>query len=54
MREKNLDLFINKLEKSNVVSLAKNRAENTRDEVLSFLSIPSHSEVVKLERKIIP
>lgn len=49
---KNLDLFINKLEKTGVVSLAKNTAENTRDGVLSFLSIPSQSEVVKLERKI--
>lgn len=49
---KNLDLFVNKLENSSVVSLAKNRAENTRDGILSLLSIPSQSEVVKLERKI--
>lgn len=49
---KNLDLFINKLEKTGVVSLAKNTAGNTRDGVLSLLHIPSQSEVVKLERKI--
>lgn len=49
---KNLDLFVNKLENSTVVSLAKIRAENTRDGILSLLSIPSQSEVVKLERKI--
>ena len=50
---KNIDIFINKLEKTGVVSLAKNTAENTRDGMLSFLSIPSQSEVVKLERKVI-
>lgn len=47
-----LDNFVGSIEKSNLVSAAKHRAENTRNEILSFLSIPSQNEVTKLEKKI--
>jgi polyhydroxyalkanoate synthesis regulator phasin len=49
---KNLDHFMVKIEKSNWISKARLKAENTRANVFSLLSIPSQSEVEKLEKKI--
>ncbi len=50
---KNLNAFVNVFEKNDFLSRAKLKAENTRDEVLSFLKIPSQAEVEKLERKVV-
>ncbi|MFO1518629.1 MAG: hypothetical protein U1F57_03030 [bacterium] len=49
---KSLDGFVNLVEKSDLLSLAKNKAESTRNEILSFFSIPSQTDVEKLEKKI--
>ena len=49
---KSLDSFVKTFEKSDFFSLAKTKAESTRNGILSFLSIPSHTEVEKLEKKV--
>lgn len=50
---KSFDSFVNKIEKTNFIEQAKEKAENTRNELLSFLSIPSQNEVERLEKKIV-
>lgn len=50
--KKNLDDLISRLNTSEFVARARVRALNTKDQVLSILSIPTQSEVVKLSRKI--
>lgn len=50
---KSFDHFVLKIEKSDIYSKAKTTAENTRAGILSLLSIPSQSEVEKLEKKIV-
>lgn len=50
---KNFDTLVSKIVKSEIFSKAKATAENTRAGILSFLSIPSQSEVEKLEKKIV-
>jgi polyhydroxyalkanoate synthesis regulator phasin len=41
------------LNESGLIQTAKQTVLKTRKEVLSFLSIPTHDEVVKLEKKIV-
>ena len=50
--KKNVDDLISRINTSDLFAKAKVRAVNTKDQVLSILSIPSQSEVVKLSRKI--
>lgn len=50
--KKNLDELIDRLNASELLARAKATALNTKDQVLSILSIPNQSEVVKLSRKI--
>lgn len=50
--KKNLDDLIDRLNASELLAKAKATALNTKDQVLSILSIPNQSEVVKLSRKI--
>jgi sugar-specific transcriptional regulator TrmB len=50
--KKNLDDLIDRLSTSDLLAKAKATALNTKDQVLSILSIPNQSEVVKLSRKI--
>lgn len=49
---KNLDDLIDKLNTSEILAKARATALNTKDQVLSLLSIPNQSEVIKLSRKI--
>jgi len=49
---KSLDHFVKLVEKSDIVFKAKSRAESTRNGILSFFSIPSQTEVEKLEKKV--
>lgn len=50
--KKNLNDLIGRLNASEIFAKAKATALNTKDQVLSILSIPNQSEVVKLSRKI--
>lgn len=50
--KKNLDELVARINSSDLLAKAKVRASNTKDHVLSILSIPSQDEVVKLSRKI--
>lgn len=50
--KKNLDDLISRFSSSEILARAKVTALNTKNQVLSILSIPSQSEVVKLSRKI--
>lgn len=49
---KNLDDLIDRISASDLFARAKATALNTKDTVLSLLSIPNQNEVVKLSRKI--
>jgi len=49
---KNIEDVVSKLRTSDIYARAKLTALNTKDQVLSILSIPNHQEVVKLHRKI--
>jgi polyhydroxyalkanoate synthesis regulator phasin len=51
--KKNLGDLIDRLNASELLAKAKATALNTKDQVLSILSIPNQSEVVKLSRKIV-
>lgn len=48
----NLDQFIEKLQALEVVELAKDKAQSTRRQVLSVLSIPSQEDISHLTRKV--
>jgi hypothetical protein len=50
--KKNLDELIDRLNACDLLAKAKATALNTKDQVLSILSIPNQSEVIKLSRKI--
>lgn len=50
--KKNLEDLISRINSSELLARAKVTAVNTKNQVLSILSIPSQSEVVKLSRKI--
>lgn len=50
---KSFESFVSKIEKADFVGQAKEKAESTRNEILSFLSIPSQNEVERLEKKIV-
>ena len=50
--KKNIDEIVTKLNTSEMLARARVTAQNTKNQVLSILSIPSQSEVVKLSRKI--
>ena len=50
---KNIEDIINKINASEILARAKVQALNTKDQVLSILSIPSQEDVVKLSRKIV-
>lgn len=50
---KSFDAFVNKIEKNDFIGQAKEKAESTRNDILSFLSIPSQNEVERLEKKIV-
>ena len=50
--KKNLDEVIQKIQDSDFVARAKAKAESTKNQVLSILSIPSEGEVVRLQSKI--
>lgn len=50
--KKNLGDLIDRLNTTEIFAKAKATALNTKDQVLSILSIPNQSEVVKLSRKI--
>ncbi|GEM_PF-2936701 len=50
--KKNLDELVARINSSDLLAKAKVTASNTKDHVLSILSIPSQTEVVKLSRKI--
>ncbi len=50
---RSLDTFVETLEKSEMLSKAKSKAENTKNGLLSILSIPTQHEVGKLEKRII-
>lgn len=50
--KKNLDELVARINASDLLAKAKVTASNTKDHVLSILSIPSQTEVVKLSRKI--
>ncbi len=50
--KKNIDEIVTKLSGSEILARARVTAQNTKAQVLSILSIPSQSEVVKLSRKI--
>ncbi len=50
---KNFEALVARFEKGNFFSQAREKAENTRNEILSFLSIPSQDEVERLEKKIV-
>ncbi|MDO8462352.1 MAG: hypothetical protein Q7S98_05790 [Deltaproteobacteria bacterium] len=50
--KKNLEGFVEKVQESDLYERAKVTAEQTKRQVLSILSIPSQSEVVRLSRKI--
>lgn len=50
--KKNLEELISKINSSEIFAKAKISAINTKDQVLSILSIPSQEEVIKLQRKI--
>lgn len=45
--------FVTKIGKADFFGQAKEKAESTRNEILSFLSIPSQNEVERLEKKIV-
>ncbi len=51
--KKNIDDIIKKINSSELMAKAKVQALNTKDQVLSILSIPSQEDVVKLSRKIV-
>ncbi len=50
---KTFNTFVNKIEKADILEQAKEKAEVTRNEILSFFSIPSQNEVERLEKKIV-
>ncbi len=50
--KKNLEDLAVRINSSDLLARAKATAHNTKNQVLSILSIPSQSEVVKLSRKI--
>ena len=50
---KSFNAFVHKIEKADFVEQAKEKAESTRNDILSFLSIPSQNEVERLEKKIV-
>src|SRR5579885_2802168 len=50
--KRNLEDLVSRLNTSDLFAKARATALNTKDQVLSILSIPNQSEVVKLSRKI--
>lgn len=50
--KKNLEELVGRISSSEFVARAKSQAENTKSQVLSFLSIPNQDEVERLNRKI--
>jgi len=50
--KRNLEDLVSRLNTSELFAKARATALNTKDQVLSILSIPNQSEVVKLSRKI--
>lgn len=50
--KKNLEDLVSRLNTSDLFAKARATALNTKDQVLSILSIPNQSEVIKLSRKI--
>ncbi len=50
---KTFNTFVSKIEKVDFLEQAKEKAESTRNDILSFLSIPSQNEVERLEKKIV-
>lgn len=50
---KTFESFVTRIEKGDIVLQAKKKAESTRNDILSFLSIPSQNEVERLEKKIV-
>lgn len=51
--KKNIEDIVKKINSSDLFARAKVQALNTKDQVLSILSIPSQEDVVKLSRKIV-
>ena len=49
---KGIESFVQVLEKSDLVSVAKHKAQDTKNGILSVLKIPSQREVEKLEGRI--
>ncbi|MBX7148903.1 hypothetical protein K1X76_07425 [bacterium] len=49
----NIDQIIDKLQDSNIVEFAKDKALSTKKQVLQVLSIPSQEEVDALNRKVV-
>ena len=50
--KKNLEDLVTRLNTSDLFAKARATAVNTKEHFLSILSIPNHSEVIKLSRKI--
>lgn len=50
--KKNIEDLVSRINSSDILARARVRALNTKDQVLSILSIPTQTEVVKLSRKI--
>ena len=50
---KSFNTFVNQVERSDFLALARSKAEDTRDGILSILRIPSQTEVERLEKKIV-
>lgn len=48
----NVDQVLNKIESTGVLEIARDKAVNTRKQVLNILSIPSKDDVTELSRKI--
>ncbi|MBI4412190.1 MAG: hypothetical protein HY541_06880 [Deltaproteobacteria bacterium] len=49
----NLDQIVEKLQKTDLVSVAKDKVIDTRDHMLNVLSIPSQKEVSELSKKVV-
>lgn len=50
--KKNLEDLVGRITSSDLVAKARNQAEKSKSQVLSFLSIPNQDEVERLNRKI--
>lgn len=48
----NLETIIHKIDHSSIVEKAIDTAIHTKDGLLAFLSIPTHEEMVQLQRKL--